>query len=198
MIVIQAGLAKSESLCPKIIRTKRADGVAQTVEHLPHKHEALSSNPVLWGKKQKKNAQWFPLLLSTQFPNRSKHPLLCARWNPKLDKMGAEQTLFRFSELLSPSWSSRMGSQQFHQFLTLCQFCHLIGAKPLSTLRLNSYFLGVSDRNIISTSPFVSFQKLPMVFLLLAHWFQREAFFCTVLTLFCLILPLDPGSPLHC
>jgi hypothetical protein len=34
----------------------QADGVAQLVECLPIKHEALSSNPVL---KKKKKGQWY-------------------------------------------------------------------------------------------------------------------------------------------
>jgi hypothetical protein len=41
----RSALAKSETLSQKYPTQKRAGGVAQVVEHLPSKCEALSSNP---------------------------------------------------------------------------------------------------------------------------------------------------------
>jgi hypothetical protein len=43
--VTQAGLGKKQDPISKITRAKRAGGVAQAVECLTHKHEALSPNP---------------------------------------------------------------------------------------------------------------------------------------------------------
>jgi hypothetical protein len=43
---VKSGNIKSEIPFPKsITRTKRAGGVAQTVEHLPNKCKAMDSNP---------------------------------------------------------------------------------------------------------------------------------------------------------
>jgi hypothetical protein len=41
---VQASLGKNQDLIFKITRAKRAGGIAQAVEHLPRKHETLSSN----------------------------------------------------------------------------------------------------------------------------------------------------------
>jgi hypothetical protein len=43
-IVIQASLGIKGDL---IFKIKRARGMAQVIEHLPHKHETFSSSPVL-------------------------------------------------------------------------------------------------------------------------------------------------------
>jgi hypothetical protein len=43
--MVQANLGKKQGTFSKITRVKRAGGVAQVVEYLPHKHKALSSKP---------------------------------------------------------------------------------------------------------------------------------------------------------
>jgi hypothetical protein len=43
--MVQNGLSKKQDPISKIIRTKRARGIAQVIEHLAHKLQALSSNP---------------------------------------------------------------------------------------------------------------------------------------------------------
>jgi hypothetical protein len=44
-IAVQVSLDKKPVPLSKIIRAKSAGGKAQTVQHLPSKHKALSSNP---------------------------------------------------------------------------------------------------------------------------------------------------------
>jgi hypothetical protein len=44
---------KLETLFEKITKVKRAEGVAQVVEHLPSKSKGLSSNPSTIKKKKK-------------------------------------------------------------------------------------------------------------------------------------------------
>jgi hypothetical protein len=46
-IAFQAGLDKKGNPISKITSAKWAEGVPHVVEHLPRKHEALSSNPDL-------------------------------------------------------------------------------------------------------------------------------------------------------
>jgi hypothetical protein len=43
--IVQAGLGKKQDPLSKITRAKITAGVVQAVKHLPHKHQALSSNP---------------------------------------------------------------------------------------------------------------------------------------------------------
>jgi hypothetical protein len=43
--MVQASPGKNQDLISKITRAKRARGVAQEVENLPGKHEALNSTP---------------------------------------------------------------------------------------------------------------------------------------------------------
>lgn len=62
---------------------------------------------------------------------------------------------------------------------------HPVSALPFTTALLantvpGSHPRGLGDRNIISISPFIPPQKIPMVFLLLPWLFQREVSFCTV------------------
>jgi hypothetical protein len=52
--VVQASLGKKQDCISKIIRAKRAVGVAQAVTHLPSQKEALLSNPTTT-KKRKEN-----------------------------------------------------------------------------------------------------------------------------------------------
>jgi acid phosphatase family membrane protein YuiD len=42
--MVQATFGKNEDPISKITRRKRAGGICQTIEHLPCKHKALSSN----------------------------------------------------------------------------------------------------------------------------------------------------------
>jgi hypothetical protein len=51
-ITFQAGLDKKQDLISKIARAKRAGVMAQAVEYLPCKSEALSSNPSNTKKKK--------------------------------------------------------------------------------------------------------------------------------------------------
>jgi hypothetical protein len=44
--VVQSSLGKKQDPISKITRATRATGMAQVVEHLPSKKEALHSNPV--------------------------------------------------------------------------------------------------------------------------------------------------------
>jgi hypothetical protein len=44
-IAVLAGLDKSETLSQKNNKSKRVEGMAQAVEHLPRKHKAQNSNP---------------------------------------------------------------------------------------------------------------------------------------------------------
>jgi hypothetical protein len=43
--VVQVSLGKKQDPIFKMTRAKRTAEVAETIENLPHKHEALSSNP---------------------------------------------------------------------------------------------------------------------------------------------------------
>jgi hypothetical protein len=52
--VAQAGLGKKRDPISKITREKRPRVMAQVVEHLPSKCQALSSNPSIAKKKKKK------------------------------------------------------------------------------------------------------------------------------------------------
>jgi hypothetical protein len=55
--------AKSETLYSKITKAKRAGGVAQAAEYLPHKCQALSTNPTITKKREREteiNAHVFP------------------------------------------------------------------------------------------------------------------------------------------
>jgi hypothetical protein len=53
-IVLQVGLGKKQDTISKITREKKVGGMAQGVELLPHKHEALSLGPVPPKTKQNK------------------------------------------------------------------------------------------------------------------------------------------------
>jgi hypothetical protein len=58
--VVQAGLGIKWDPISKITNTKRAGGVAQVVEHLPSKFEALSSNPNYRKKKKGRGSKSVP------------------------------------------------------------------------------------------------------------------------------------------
>jgi hypothetical protein len=50
--IVQAGLGKKQDPISKITRAKRTEGLAQAVEHLTSKYEALSSNNYTAKKKK--------------------------------------------------------------------------------------------------------------------------------------------------
>jgi hypothetical protein len=52
--MVQASLGKNQDPVSKIIRSKKAGGLAQVVEHLPSKCAALISNPSTAKQKREK------------------------------------------------------------------------------------------------------------------------------------------------